>query len=682
MKRLVLLVSLACASPALADEGMWTYDNFPSARVKQKYGFEPSQAWLDQVRLSSVEIDDDSSGSFVSPDGLVLTNHHCVRMCIERLSSARQDLITHGFSAKSQAEERQCPAMELDQLVEMTDVTGRLQEATRGLSGPAYADALKAGMAKLEHDCATRPEERCSVVSLYQGGRYSLYKYHRYTDVRLVFAPENAAVFFGGDPDNLEFPRYDLEIAFVRVYQDGKPAKTDHWFRWSPNGPREGELTFVSGMPGHTSRGLTLAQLEFQRDVELPRRMLYLAELRGLLTEFQHRGPEQKRVAASALFFVENELKVKRGRHAALLDKDFLAQKAAAERELRQKVDADPELKAKYGSAWDEVARAQEGLRRAHDAWRMLEGTSGPINSKLFSLARLLVRSAAGESSPQLQARLLSPAPLSAELETARLAFALTKLREVLGPDHPAVKRVLGKESPETLAARVVRGTKLFDVKARRALLEGGRAAIDASADPMVRLAARLEPDTRAARRVYEDELGATVRQGNERIAQARFAVYGTGLYPDATATARLSYGVVKGYEQDGQQVPAFTTFGGAFARHTGEEPFALPDTWLRARERLRMEQPLNFVTTHDIIGGNSGSPIFNKDAQLVGVVFDSNIHSLGGEYGYDERRSRAIGVSGPAILEALDKVYGATRLLQELRSATSGPTAATHATP
>ncbi|MGZ3459691.1 MAG: S46 family peptidase, partial [Archangium sp.] len=659
MKRLALLVSLACATPALADEGMWTFDNFPSAQVKQQYGFEPTQPWLDKVRLGTVQIDDDSSGSFVSPDGLVMTNHHCVRLCAERLSNPKQDYVTQGFYAKTQAEERQCPAMALDELVEMTDVTARLQEATRGLSGQTYADALKAGMAKLEKDCATSDAVRCSVVTLYQGGRYSLYKYRHYTDVRLVFAPEAAAATFGGDPDNFEFPRYDLDAAFVRIYDQGQPAQTPHWFRFSAHGPREGELTFVSGMPGGTSRGLTVAQLEFQRDVELPRQMLYIAELRGQLTEFQNRGPEQKRVSSSLLYFSENRFKVVKGHYAALLDQDFFERKVAAERELRQKVDADPALKEKYGTAWDEVARAQAALRPLYDEYRALESGMSLERSQLFSLARLLVRSAEERPKanaqrlreytdtrlPELQARLFSPAPISPELEVLELTFSLTRLREALGVDHPVVKKVLGKESPRSLALRLVRETKLRDVKARRALFEGGRAAMESSKDPMVRLAALVDPDARAVRHLYEDELGAIIHQNSERIAQARFAVYGTSTYPDANQTLRLSYGTVKGYVHNGRPVPAFTTFGGLFERSTGEEPFALPDSWLRARKTLSMETPLNLVSTHDIIGGNSGSPLLDTDAEIVGLIFDGNIHSLDDEYGYDGSLNRTISV-------------------------------------
>ncbi|NMO13598.1 S46 family peptidase [Pyxidicoccus fallax] len=683
MKRLFLIATLLGAAPALADEGMWTYNNFPSAKVKEKYGFEPTQQWLDKVRLSSARLAGGCSASFVSPEGLVMTNHHCARGCIQQLSTAKKDYIANGFYAKAQAEETKCPAMEINQLESITDVTAELNKATQGLSGKQYADTLKAKMSELEQSCsAGNAKVRCDVVTLYQGGQYNLYKYRRFQDVRLVMAPEHAIAFFGGDPDNFEFPRYDLDVTFLRVYEDGKPADTSkNYFKWSEKGAKEGELTFISGHPGRTSRGLTIAELEFHRDVQLPKTLMQLSELRGMIAEFQKRGPEQKRISNNLLFGVENSLKASKGRHEALLDKKFFAQKVAAEQELRKKVESNPEMKKKYGAAWDEIAKAQEQYRNFRTEHLFKEqGLNGA--SDLFYIARTLVRGAeelqkengqrlrefSQAGIPNLEARLFSPAPIYPELETARLAFTLSKMREELGADHPFVKKVLGKESPEKLAARVVKGSKLADVKVRQALYKGGQAAVDASKDPMIELAKLVDPDARAVRKQFEENVEAVIRKNSELIAKAKFEVYGTNQYPDATFSLRLSYGSVKGYTEDGKQVAPITQMANTFDRHTGEDPFALPQSWLKSQNVLTGSTPMNFVSTNDIIGGNSGSPVINKDGEIVGLVFDGNIQSLGGEYGFDESVNRAVSVHSEAIIESLKKIYGATRVLEELR--------------
>ncbi|MCP3142230.1 S46 family peptidase [Pyxidicoccus xibeiensis] len=683
MKRLFLIATLLGAAPALADEGMWTYNNFPAAKVKEKYGFEPSQQWLDKVRLSSARLAGGCSASFVSPEGLVMTNHHCARGCIEQLSTAKKDYIANGFYAKTQAEEKQCPAMEINQLVKITDVTDTLNQATQGMSGKQYADTLKAKMSELEQACSNGDaKKRCDVVTLYQGGKYNLYEYRRFQDVRLVMAPEHAIAFFGGDPDNFEFPRYDLDVTFVRVYEDGKPASTkDNYFKWSEKPVKEGDLTFVSGHPGRTSRGLTIAELEMQRDLVLPKTLFMLSEIRGMITEFQRRGPEQKRISNNMLFGVENALKAQKGRHEALLDKKFFAQKVAAEQDLRKKVDANPEMKKKYGAAWDEISKAQAQLVNIRKDLNFMEQGQG-LSSQLFSIARTLVRGAdelpkengqrlrefSQAGLPALKAQLLSPAPIYPELEIARLTFSLTKMREELGADHPFVKKVLGKESPEKLAARVIKGSKLRDVKVREALFTGGKAAVDASKDPMIELARLVDPDARAIRKNYEENIEAVVRKNSELIAKAKFEVYGTNQYPDATFSLRLSYGSVKGYMEDGKKVEPITQMANTFDRHTGEDPFALPPSWLKSQNILDGKTGMNFVSTNDIIGGNSGSPIINKDAEIVGLVFDGNIQSLGGEYGFDESVNRTVSVHSDAIIESLKKIYGATRVLEELR--------------
>ncbi|MBI5511030.1 MAG: S46 family peptidase [Deltaproteobacteria bacterium] len=679
-------LSIVCAvlmqsTLSLADEGMWTYNSFPAATVEKLYGFKPSQAWLDDARLATVRLAQGCSGSFVSGQGLVMTNHHCAHHCIEQLSSAKKDYVAQGFYAKTEKDEVKCPELEINQLVEISDVTARVKEATAGKSDQAYSDALKAVMATIEKECATGDELRCDVVSLYHGGLYQLYKYRRYQDVRLVFAPEFASAFFGGDPDNFMFPRYDLDISLLRVYEQGKPAATTHHFSWSKEGAKPGELTFVSGHPGGTSRELTVAQLEYQRDVMLPRQLIKLAELRGLLHEYRHRGPEQARHSKAMLFMVENSFKALRGMHEALLDKELFLAKVKAEAELKKKVDADATKKKLYGGAWAVIEHAQAELKKIREPLVFIEEGDG-FKSELFQFARTLVRAADelakpndkrlrefGDAAlPELKQSLFSTAPIFPELEIAKLSWSLTKLREHLGPDDPFVRQVLGKESPESLAASLVKGTKLANVKLRHRLFDGGKAAIDAATDPMLKLARLVDPTARALRSKFEDEIEAAVNKNSEAIAKARFEILGTSVYPDATFTLRLSFGKVEGWEENGRKIEPLTTLGGAFERHTGKDPFALPKRWLDGKHTLDLETPFNFATTNDIVGGNSGSPVINKDAQVVGLIFDGNIQSLGGEYGFDAKVNRAVAVHSAAILETLDKLYGAKRVVDEIR--------------
>jgi hypothetical protein len=670
---------------ARADEGMWTYNNFPKDKVKQKYGVSIDDKWLEHVRLSSARLAQGCSASFVSAEGLVMTNHHCAHSCIEQLSTADKDLIKDGYTAKTAADELKCPELEVNQLVEISDVTERVRKATAGLQDPKdlqkYNEAEKAELSRIEKECATSADLRCDVVTLYRGGIYNLYKYQRYQDVRLVFAPEMEIAFFGGDPDNFNFPRYNLDLSFLRVYRDGKPAPMAHHLRWSASGARDGDVSFVSGHPGGTSRSLTVSQLVQTRDVSTPERLLRLAELRGLLTEYQRRGPEQKRTANHMLFGVENSLKALRGREQALLDQRFFATLVDDERKLKEAVAKNPEWQKAYGGAWDGIIKAQQSYDAFRKTYLYTEYGMG-FMSDLYSLARTLVRAAderpkpiekryrefRDSAIPAVTQRLFSKAPIHDELEIATLTFSLTKLREELGADDPFVKKVLGKESPDDLAARLVKGTKLRDVDARKALWEGGKKAVDASSDPMIKLARLVDPDARAARKRYEDTVEAPTKKNSELLAKARFAIYGTTAYPDATFTLRLSYGQVKGWQEPGRFVKPLTVVGGVFDRATGSPPFRLPQSWLAAKGKLNGRTPFNFVTTNDIIGGNSGSPVIDKDGAVVGLIFDGNIHSLGGDYGFDETKNRAVAVHSEAIVESLAKVYGADRLVAELR--------------
>ncbi len=680
LRHLLFAAPLLASMPAKAEEGMWTFNRFPTDKVKQAYGFAPDQKWLDHVRLSSVRLAQGCSASFVSKDGLVMTNHHCVHECVEELSTPSKDYIADGFFAKAQADEVKCPDLEVNQLIDIKDVTARVMKAAEGLTDAAANDAKKAEMSRIEKECATSDSLRCDIVTLYNGGVYDLYTYKRHQDVRLVFAPELAIAFFGGDPDNFMFPRHDLDSAFVRVYENGKPAKVKDFFKWSKSGTKEGELTFTAGNPGSTSRLKTIAEILAFRDFGLVKRLMYLSEIRGELVQYAKRGAEQERHSKAMLFGVENGLKAFKGEADALFAPGFVDAIKQKEDALRAKVMADKELAAKYGGAWDAVAGAVQRSRALSVRLGQLEGGQG-FRNELFSFARMLVRAADEFQKPNekrlreftegrkpgLEAQLMSPAPLYPEFEIFRMTFALTKLREYLGPDDPTVKLVLGSESPEQLATRLVNGTKLGDPAVRKALYEGGAAAIAASDDPMLKLAKLIDAESRTLRKQYEDEVEAVVRKNNELIAAARFAIEGTSSYPDATFTPRVSYGTVKGWQEGEKAIKPYTTFGTTFERHTGAEPFALPLSWLDAKPELDLSTPMNLCTTNDIIGGNSGSPVFNRNAEIVGLIFDGNIHSLGGDYGFDPELNRAVAVDSRAIVHALDKVYGATRLVKEL---------------
>jgi hypothetical protein len=674
----VIASCLVLGRGAAADEGMWTFDNFPKARLRAEHGFAVSDEWLRHTMRAAVRLRG-CSASFVSPDGLVATNHHCVASCVQQLSTKDRDFMSTGFVAAAAADEVRCPELDTLQLTDIRDVTARVKEATKGLAGAQYQEARKAVQATLEKECQSGETVECQVVSLYHGGIYNLYRYRRYADVRLVFAPEKAMAFFGGDPDNFNFPRYDLDISFARVYEGGKPARTEDYLHWSARGARDGDLTFVAGNPGGTNRQLTVAELEFQRDVALPQAVMGLAELRGQLTVFSRQGREARRTAETTLFGVENALKALRGRWQALRDTKVFGGKVAAEQTLRKRLAKAPAKNKELLAAFDEIARAQA---RQRDLWKSL-ALERSNAGRLFGLARTLVRAGVERpvpnekrleefrdaAMPLLQQRLFSPAPIYDDVETLILTFTLTKLREELGPDHPAVRKLLGKDSPEELAARLIKGTTLRDVAVRRKLWEGGASAVDAAAasDPLIAAVKLIDPDARAIRKQWETEVDAVVRKNTELVARARFEVEGTSTYPDATSTLRLSYGTVKGWTEGGATIKPVTTFAGLYERATGRDPFALTPRWIAAKPALDLDTPFNVSSTNDIIGGNSGSPLINKEGELVGVIFDGNIHSLGGDFFFDPALNRAVSVESTAIREALGKVYGAKRLLEEL---------------
>ncbi|MGC2602635.1 MAG: S46 family peptidase [Rhodomicrobium sp.] len=676
------IAGLAFCAPAQADEGMWLLNNFPSAQVEKLYGFKPSQQWLDHVRLSAVRLAQGCSAAFVSAHGLVQTNHHCAEHCIEQLSTGGRDLIAAGFYAKEEKDEVKCPALEIDQLREIGNVTARVQAAIAGKQGPAFEEAKRAVDAAIAHECTGGDAAlRCDVVELYNGGIYNLYKYRRYQDVRLVFAPEQAIAFFGGDPDNFEFPRYDLDVSYLRVYDGGKPLNTAaNYFPYAKADAKPGDLTFTVGHPGSTARLDTVVELQYDRDVSLPRSLFRMSELRGELTEFSTKGAEEARIATGKLFGIENSLKARKGQFEALVNPVIIAAKARAESELRAKVDADPALKAEAGAAWDTIRERLQAWQPKSERYGFLEGRAS-FSSHLFSDALDLVRYA-GETAkpdekrlpefadanfPALRQALLADEPVYPELEKLTLTFSLTKLREVLGPDDAFVKKVLGKKSPAQLASELIDGTKLADAALRKLYLESSASAIAASDDPMIALASLVDPDFRAIRKDYEDNMSPPLERAHTAIARARFKIYGTSIYPDATFTLRISYGTVRSDVQDGKEIAPVTRISGLFERATGAPPFELPETWLVGRPALNMDQPMNFVTDNDIIGGNSGSPVLNKDGEIVGLIFDGNIQSLGGDFGFDPAVNRAVAVNVGALREALAKVYHADRLAAEL---------------
>jgi hypothetical protein len=677
----VVLVCVVLTQSMQADEGMWTFDNFPSKTVAAKYGFTTTQAWLDHVRLSTLRIAGGCSASFISAQGLVMTNHHCVVDCVDNLSTPQQNFVETGFSAKSIADERKCPAFELDQLVEIRDVTAEVQAATAGKTGNAANLALNAKRAELQQTCGSNPAVRCDLVSLYHGGIYDLYRYKRYTDVRLVFAPEYSVAQFGGDPDNFNFPRFDFDIGIVRAYENDKPAASPEFLRWSANGSKDGDLVFVAGNPGGTSRELTMSQLATERDLFFPTIMPRIAEYRGVLEGFVTRGPEQAREGKEDLFFVENTFKAFVGRQGALLDPQFFGGKERDEQHLRAATTADAKLAGDV-SAWDDITKIQRV--RAQLFARYVEVTGRSFNGGLLGNAVTLVRAAAerakpnGERLPEytdqalvnVQQELTAPVPVYKDLEELNLVFAFNQARRNLGADDAFVRKLLGTESPEQLAHRLVTGTHLEDPKVREALYNGGQAAVAASDDPMIKFAALINDDLLAVRKDYEARVDAPTRAAAERIAKARFSIYGTTVDPDATFTPRLSFGSVKGFEDaEGKAVEPYTTIAGLFHRASGAPPYDLPQSWLTAKDTLNLSLPMNLSTTNDIIGGNSGSPLIDKNANVIGLIFDGNIFSLGGDYGYDAAKNRAVAVDSRALLEALQKVYHLDGVVNEIRA-------------
>ena len=678
----ILIAGRAVSAAGPADEGMWTLDNFPVQAVAEKYDVTLDAEWLRRAQLTTARLEGGCTGSFVSPDGLVLTNNHCVWSCVRENSDASRNLSDEGFLAGSRDEEIRCAREQVSVLMEMEDVTEAIRAATEGLDESEANEARSRELSGLEASCeeASGGQLSCESVSLYQGGQYFLYKYKRYDDVRLVFAPELDIAAFGGDPDNFNFPRYCLDMSFLRVYENGAPARTPEFLEWRAAGPLVKEPVFVTGHPGSTDRQMTMAELTHLKQVEIPLWLLRYTELRGRLLQWGRTGGEAERVVQQRVLGIENGIKVRRNQLFALLDDERIAVKAEEERRLRDAVEADPALHRAYGDGWDQVESALQSYRSFYREFLFLEQAAG-FYGELFAFARALVRATAEREMPNedrlpgytdsalrgLEQRLLADVPVNDEYQELGLSFSLEKMREWLGPDHPQVKAVLGSESPEAMARRLVSETRVDEASFRRALWEGGRAAVEASDDPLIRLARAVDRPARELRARYENEVVAPRTEGSEKIAAARFRVLGTNSYPDATFTLRVTYGAVDGWLENGSEVDPFTRIGTAFARATGERPFRLPDSWLEARDRLGADTPFNFVATTDITGGNSGSPVIDASGRLVGLAFDGNIHSIAGDYWFNPENNRTVAVHPAAMLEALERVYGASALLDEL---------------
>ncbi len=682
--RLALLLPaalLVATAPFIhCEEGMWTFDNPPLKLLKQKYNFVPTPEWLDHLRLSSVRLNDGGSGSFVSANGLLLTNHHVARGQLQKESTAEHDYLRDGFFAATPDQEMKSPDLEVDVLVGTKNVTERVQNAAKGIADDTQAlKARDAAIAAIEKENKDKTGLRSDVISLYQGGEYWLYEYKEYTDVRLVFAPEQQAAFYGGDPDNFTYPRYDIDMALFRVYDNGKPLHTENFLKWSAKGADPGELVFISGNPGSTERDDTVSGLLVERDVVGPAVTEYLQHRLAAAQAFAAQGPEQARLVGSTIFGLQNSLKVFEGRAEALADKAILAKKQAEETDFRAKVAANPEWQKEYGDAWVTIAKVDEQIKPEIKG-QLFRRT----DSRLFSIALDIVQYVAeikkpdGDRLPEyheaglqsLRFEMMSPAPIPPATEKLYMSSALKLAEDELGKDDAYVQAIVQGGDIDTVVNSIVDGTKLGDPAVRKALLDGGEAAVAASTDPMIEAARRVDPIARANYKRIHDTYVSVLTPAGEKLGKARFLVYGKDAYPDATFTLRLSYGTVIGYPYNGTIAPPFTTFYGLYDRaasFSNKPPFDLTAKEEAARDRLDLATPLNFVCTGDIIGGNSGSPVVNREGELVGLVFDGNIESMAGDFVYDGSKNRTVAVHSAGMIEALRKIYGAGALADEL---------------
>lgn len=676
---LVMIVGMA--APLFADEGMWTFDNPPTRILKEKYNFTPTQDWLDHIRQASVRFNDGGSGSFVSPNGLVMTNHHVAMGQLQKMSTAENNYVATGFYAATPDQEVKCVDLELNVLMAMENVTERVLNVVKGLKEHAALKAREAEIAKIEKEVQDQTGYIGEVVKLYNGGEYWAYQYKKYTDARLVMAPERQIAYWGGDDDNFTYPRYDLDLAFFRVYEDDRPITSAHYLKWNRNGAADGELVFVSGHPGSTSRLNTYAKLELERDLQYPMILSMIDKRLEILNNYAKKGPEQERRALGQIFGLENGKKALGGEYQGLLNPELMAKAKQDETKFRNKVNANPEWKKAYADAWNVIAQViAKQTKEARP--RFYQGIA--LNSRLASIASQIVFYVKEVTKPdgerldgyhdsqleQLRFRLFSPAPIYPDLEEATMVGMMELAVQELGPNDPYLKMILNGRKPSEVVPELLNNTKLMDVAVRKSLIEGGESAVAASNDPMIVLIRKLEPWNRKRIETEKKDVQSILTPANERIAQARFAVYGKDSYPDATFTLRLSYGMVKGYPMNGTRAPYKTTLYGLYDRALGfdqKDAFALPPRFWERQKDLDLSTPVNFVSACDIIGGNSGSPVVNRAGELVGLVFDGNIESLVGRFVYEDASNRAVSVHSAYIIEALRKLYDAAKLADEI---------------
>ena len=701
MKTSVLLAILAAVAinplNLAADDGMWTFDNPPRKQWKERYKFEPTDAWLEHLRLASVRLNDGGSGSFVSANGLMVTNQHVASGQLQKVSTKEKDYTKDGFYAATDQEELKCPDLECNVLISYEDVTARVQAAVKpGTSDKDAAEQRKTIIAEIEKAAIANTGLKCEVISFYSGGEYWLYRFKKYTDIRLVFAVEEQIAFFGGDYDNFTFPRHDLDVAFFRAYEDGKPAKTPHYFTWSQTGAQDGELVLLPGNPGSTARLLTIAQIQYQRDTGNPLQKKIWTSRRDAFERYAERGAEQARQAGSVIRSLNNSLKRLVGQQEGLMNPRMMTRKEAEEKELRDAVAKKQEIQKSYGAAWEQIAAAYSEYPKfaARIAFSTLTPSrvdlmSTPFGnpvSRLATYAAAIVRYTEETRKPNNQRydelrdsnlesfrfSLLSRAPIYPEMDEHSLTAWLEEAQKTLGASDPFVRAALGGLTPAAAAKRAVSGSKLADLEVRKALIEGGADAVARSDDPMIVLARNVEPVTRELRAWLEQKVLSVETSAGEKLSKARFAVYGKSLPPDANFNLRISYGRVVGYEEDTTLVPYKTTFYGLYDRAGSFEekpPYDLPKRYRDGKAKLDLSTPLNFVYTADTIGGNSGSPVINRNGELVGLNFDSNIQKLPNRYWYVEEADggRAIGVHSAGIIEAMKKLYGAEKLVGEI---------------
>jgi hypothetical protein len=660
---------------------MWTFEAAPLDYWKTRYGFTPSQQWLDHVRLASIRLPNCSS-SFVSSRGLVMTNHHCARECISAVSTPDSNFQALGFVARTQAEERKCPGLYVDQLQGIEDVTRQVQSAITSSTPGRQVAQRNSAIDSLEKACETAPDVQCQVITYYQGGAYSLYRFKRFSDLRLVMAPEEAISFFGGDPDNFTYPRYDLDLSLMRVYENGQPYQPKDYLKWSREGAKEGDPVFVTGNPGSTGRLLTVAQMEYLRDVQYPAQLSSYDRNLAVLEEMSKQDEETRRALENQIFSLKNSKKAVTGYLSGLQDSAVMARKRSFERDFRRRVAADPKLKARYGTSWDAIATAQRqlGAIAKQQRWYSFSGSTLlnvagglvriPEQAKLPDSLRLPQYRAGGLD--QIKASIAGPVETEPEAEKQMLQAWLTQASKDLPVNDPFLTAFLDGRSPEVAAEAAVNGTKLADSTVRAQLLAGGSAAVASSKDPLIVLARRLNP---VAMRVQQRaaRLNDVISANAEKVGRAIYAAYGRSLPPDATFSLRISDGVVKSYPMNGTIAPYRTSFYGLYARSAefdDKPPFQLPERWKTHRTRLDLSQPLDFVTTNDIIGGNSGSPVINQNAEVVGLIFDGNIEQLPNRFLYTDEVARAVAVHSRGLTEALRKVYEADRIADELEGA------------